>query len=157
MIVDHIENWQHYNLGPVWEQVMTWLTRKLAECPAIEYGSHTIGESVVNVNSIVSKKNEHGKYEAHRKFCDIQIVLEGEEYFYTAPTKGLTLETTFDEERDVGFFAPAPAECTRIHLRPGLFALVFPWDAHMPGMAVNSPAQERKCVVKVPFSALNIS
>jgi YhcH/YjgK/YiaL family protein len=39
-------------------------------------------------------------------------------------------------------------------LRPGGFAVYFPWDVHMPLCAVNEKAKVRKVVVKVPVSLL---
>lgn len=42
----------------------------------------------------------------------------------------------------------------RVTLRPGMFVLAFPWDAHMPAIATGTPAPLRKCVAKIPLEAL---
>ena len=68
------------------------------------------------------------------------------------------LDGPFDDQRDVGFFQPAPAEVSRVTLSPGTFALLFPWDAHLPAIAVDGvPAPLRKCVGKIPFESLRLS
>ena len=56
------------------------------------------------------------------------------------------------------FFSPAPAEVTRVTLAPGTFALLFPWDAHLPAIAPDdAQAPLRKCVGKIPLEALRLS
>ena len=86
------------------------------------------------------------------------MVVEGQEWLFNAATTGLSLDGPFDDQRDVGFFQPAPAEVRRVTLSPGTFALLFPWDAHLPAIAVDGvPAPLRKCVGKIPFESLRLS
>ena len=86
------------------------------------------------------------------------MVVEGQEWLFNAATTGLSLDGPFDDQRDVGFFQPAPAEVSRVTLSPGTFALLFPWDTHLPAIAVDGvPAPLRKCVGKIPFESLRLS
>ena len=38
-------------------------------------------------------------------------------------------------------------------MRPGLFAVFFPQDAHMPGLAVDQPEPVKKMVIKIRWDA----
>lgn len=92
------------------------------------------------MNSLTSRIRSECRYEYHKRFCDVQMVLDGEEWFFNTAATGLIPDGEFDETRDVGFFAPEPPEVSRVTLRPGMFVLAFPWDAHMPAIATGTPA-----------------
>ena len=154
MLVDQISNWQKYGFGPAWEKVMEWLAQQAADHAHLENGKHEVGGCTINVDSLTSRVRSQCRYEYHKRFCDVQMVLEGEEWFFNTAATGLVPSGEFDETRDIGFFAPEPPEATRVTLRPGMFVLVFPWDAHMPAIATGTPAHLRKCVAKIPLEAL---
>lgn len=86
--------------------------------------------------------------EAHRRYYDVQCVVEGEELMEYAPLAGLEEAQPFDEEGDFGLYA-GPACPSRIVLRAGDVAVLAPEDAHKPGCALDGPARVRKIVVKV--------
>ena len=144
MIVDHIGNWRRYGFGPAWEETMRWLENyapggsgSLAD---LTDGTHPLTDGFVSVATLTSRP-------LSGSFCDVQMVVEGQEWLFNAATTGLSLDGPFDDQRDVGFFQPAPAEVSRVTLSPGTFALLFPWDAHLPAIAVDGvPAPLRKCV-----------
>jgi biofilm protein TabA len=52
----------------------------------------------------------------------------------------------YDEEKDI-LFGKGTGEF--VALRPGRFIVLFPQDAHMPGVSVSAPAPVRKAVVKI--------
>ncbi len=93
---------------------------------------------------------EAGKYEVHRAYADIQMVLSGEENIFIAPLDAMQGRLTdFDEEKDIEFFASAsrerPAPADRDH-----WVILFPSDAHNPCMSRGkNPVHIRKVVVKV--------
>ncbi len=86
--------------------------------------------------------------EAHRRYADIQAVIEGEEIIEWLPSAGLEIDSPYVKENDITFYRNAPS-ATRLPMRPGLFAVFYPEDAHTPGCAVSAPATVRKIVVKV--------
>ena len=91
-----------------------------------------------------------GKYEAHRAYADVQVVLSGEEYIFFAPLDALQDRLTdFDEEKDIEFFASASSERAVLADRTH-WVILFPSDAHNPCMSRGeSPVHVRKVVVKV--------
>lgn len=84
--------------------------------------------------------------EAHRKYIDIQCVLSGGETMGVAPLEEMTEEVEARPDNDIWFYRGATDTVT---LLPGRFAVLFPGDAHAPGVAVDAPAPVRKVVVKV--------
>ena len=90
------------------------------------------------------------RFEAHRRFIDIQYILEGEEIIEHAPIEWLPEVTEpYSQERDIMFFRD-PAACSRTLLRAGDFVIYFPADGHKPGcQAGSSPSAVRKVVMKI--------
>lgn len=155
MIVDHIGNWRRYGFGPAWEETMRWLENyapggsgSLAD---LTDGTHPLTDGFVSVATLTSRPLSGSLYECHKRFCDVQMVVEGQEWLFNAATTGLSLDGPFDDQRDVGFFQPAPAEVSRVTLSPGTFALLFPWDAHLPAITVDGvPAPCASAWAKFP-------
>lgn len=162
MIVDHISNWRRYGFGPAWEEVMRWLEQyapgNSCSLETLEDGVHPVAGAFINVATLTSRVRSEYHYEYHKRFCDVQMVLEGREWLYNAAADGLVPAGEFDTQSDVGFFSPDPTEVSRVTLAPGTFALLFPWDAHLPAIAVDGvQAHLRKCVGKIPLEALRLS
>ena len=89
---------------------------------------------------------EDGKVEAHRKYLDMQIMLEGGETVGYADIAGLKESVPYDEEKDIVFFENGgqPVQISR-----GMFYLVLPQDGHMPCRHLNGPGTYRKIVLKI--------
>lgn len=94
-----------------------------------------------------SRPRREGRWEAHRAFWDLQLVLRGEELLGWAPLEDLRASGPFDEAADVVFLE---GDGDFLALRAGRFALLAPTDAHMPCIASNAPAGVRKVVFKIP-------
>jgi biofilm protein TabA len=100
------------------------------------------------VNSYTTKSPEDVPFEAHRKYIDVQILLSGRERIEVARQENLTLLHEYDENIDAMFYAP-PAVSTSILLEPGQFVVLFPHDAHRPGLFVDAPVDVQKLVIKI--------
>lgn len=100
------------------------------------------------VSSYMTKNEEDARYEAHRKYIDIQFVISGREQIGVAPLSGKkeVLEP-YNEENDIEFFTVADGE-NRL-ATPERFFIFFPEDAHRPGLKVNENSEVKKIVVKV--------
>ncbi len=84
--------------------------------------------------------------EAHRKFLDIQYVVKGEETVGWAPLNTLTPAGEFSEEKDVGMYA---GKVEFVRVTAGNCYVVFPEDAHMPGVTLGETAPVHKLVIKL--------
>ena len=94
-------------------------------------------------------------YESHKKYIDLQYVFDGAEYIFSAPTEQLQIKEDLTPERDVIFYKKTSLYLSKTLLSPETFALFFPEDAHMPGVAIGkNQLVVRKAVVKIPVKLL---
>ncbi len=89
-----------------------------------------------------------GKLEAHRRYVDLQTLLEGAEHCgYACLDAGLEVSQPYDPETDCGLHE---GPCDFFRLTSSNFALLWPQDAHMPGRWLDGqPVAVRKVVVKI--------
>lgn len=100
-------------------------------------------------NEYETKPGKEIPYEAHRKFWDLQLVLEGEELIGCAPLETLTETVAYDEAADIAFYKGNGSE---VKLARGVAALLAPWDGHRPGASCgDSPSHVKKIVVKLAW------
>ena len=85
-------------------------------------------------------------FEAHRKYLDIHIMVEGSEGVEIAPPGELT---EFDRVEANDFYAYRGPAHYRLALDPGNFLVVFPNDAHRIKMELERPERVSKVVFKV--------
>jgi len=100
------------------------------------------------ISEYISKNEEIAKFEAHRKYIDIQYVISGKEVMNVAPIATVKeVLTPYDATKDIEFVTVK--EIVSFKANPDKFFIFFPGDAHRPGLkdGVNSPV--RKIVVKV--------
>jgi biofilm protein TabA len=87
--------------------------------------------------------------EAHRRYIDIQMVLEGiDEMGWKPLADCLQPAGDYSAERDIQFFRDAPASW--IAVPSGAFCIFFPEDAHAPLVSTGSI---RKLVLKIALQA----
>ena len=146
MIVDEIKQaGEYFDLGERIQSALRFLMENNLE--ELSPGRHTIEEEHVfaMVESYQTKSMEAGFWEAHIKHLDVQCVLSGEERLGYAPISALSAGP-YDDEKD---FYKLEGSGDFITLRPGMFAILKPQDAHMPGIAIRESHQVKKMVIKV--------
>ncbi len=84
--------------------------------------------------------------EAHKKYIDIQFMVDGEELIGVAPISCNKIETESKPENDVWFY---DCKTEPITLIKNSFMVLYPNDLHCPGVAVSEPLSCLKVVVKV--------
>lgn len=150
MIIDSLENARRYtSVHPRFKAAFDFLRRP--DIDAIALGRVDLdGASLFAlVQEYTTKPIQEGKLEAHRKYIDVQFILEGEELMGYAPFGGQPVSKAFDPEKDIGFYEGAA--CFTL-LRKGMFAILFPQDAHLPGRQADQPQYVKKIVIKVAVS-----
>ncbi len=93
------------------------------------------------------------RFEAHRKYIDIQFVLAGQEALGWVPADRLALTSAYDAAKDVWFGTLPADQATLVRLEAGCLAVLYPEDAHAPKLALGEPAPVRKIVVKVALES----
>lgn len=109
----------------------------------------------MNIETGKTKAVEECRWEAHRRYLDIQYVVSGSENVEWAPL----LLGKVEEDRpddDVYFYAAESlAAGATIHHQAGRFSIFAPEDLHRPLLAPQDPASIRKAVVKVSLKNLH--
>ena len=149
MILERIDNARLYlGLNPGFDKAFEILKDKTLAKK--EDGKYAVdGEKIYyTIQRYTSKPLNEGNLEAHRKYIDIQFLLEGVELLGYAPLKGLTTAEEYNPQKDIAFF-DTPKEITKVKLEPGLFCILFPDDAHLPCRQLNGPSEALKVVIKI--------
>jgi YhcH/YjgK/YiaL family protein len=97
------------------------------------------------VQRYTSKPVHEGRWESHRAYIDLQCVFEGIEQIGYAPLETLAAGS-YDADRDLIWLE---GQGEFVTMGTGRFMLLWPEDAHMPGIAAGSPAAVLKVVVKI--------
>lgn len=89
---------------------------------------------------------EEKKWEAHRRYIDIQLVVKNCEKMGYAPLQQMEQVSDYDQENDLIFYK---GKGSFFIVNPGTFVIFFPHDVHMPGIAVDKPEIIKKIVIKI--------
>ena len=149
MILDHISHAETYaRLGRGFALAMEFLQRKdLMDLPVGNYAVD--GEKVyVMIQEIDLKDWEEGKWESHFRYADIQMPVSGREVIGFGPAESARVLVPCPDGKDVQFLdSPSDRRCT---LDKGEMMILFPQDAHKPGIAPSdSERHVKKAVAKV--------
>ena len=93
---------------------------------------------------------EESFFEAHRRYLDIHIMVEGEERVDVNRPEDLKLT---DAQEGNDFYAYQGESWHSTVLKPGEFLVVFPRDAHRIKVQVDGPKTVSKAVFKVCIDA----
>lgn len=136
-------------LHPLFSEAFGFLRR--SDLHALAPGIHPVrGDSVFAIVEVAEgRTREAARLECHRRYIDIQLVLEGVDEMGWRPLAQCSQPLgDYDEGRDIRFFADAPAAWVATHA--GAFCVFFPEDAHAP---LVSSGPLRKVVMKVAVDA----
>jgi biofilm protein TabA len=148
MICDRLENLHLYcQPGTRLHQGLVFARNAAA---SLADGRHVIdGERIyASVATYETAGREERRFEAHRKYIDAQVLLEGEESIDVSLGQDLSILETYDDNKDVMFLA-APRQFASLPMKPGYFAVFFPHDIHRPGCHLGGKCRVRKIVVKI--------
>jgi YhcH/YjgK/YiaL family protein len=147
MIVDKLKNASQYS----------GLSPRL--CSGLEYLQQTNFSDVTpgryeldgaNLYALVQEYNtkplDQGKVEAHRKYIDIQYMVQGVERMGYGDISDLDVSVPYDDSKDAMFLT---GDCDFFIMRAGTFMVFFPQDGHMPGIIHGGSQPVKKVVVKV--------
>ncbi|MDR1828749.1 MAG: YhcH/YjgK/YiaL family protein [Methylobacteriaceae bacterium] len=114
------------------------------------------GDSIFYIVSEgTTKPAAENRPEAHKRYLDVQFLLEGAEGIGLAIDEGqFAITEDLFADKDIAFYAKENADEFMIVARPGSFTVLYPTDIHRPMCAVGAPGKVRKIVGKVAVSAL---
>ena len=146
MITDNIKNARlYYSVSPRLKKALEFLE---------QVGKEGLKERVEIDGSDVfafpaaytSKKQEDSVWEAHRNYIDVQYIVDGNECIGYEYIENLEVTKEYDEKGDALLLK---GEGTMVKCSPGLFMVLFPEDAHMPGVQDSCACDMKKIIVKV--------
>ena len=149
MIFDSLKNAERYcALHPAFAAAFAFLERATQE--NLPVGRYELDGTALYamIQAYDTNPPENNRFEAHRRYIDIQYIVSGKEAMEVAELSRTTPDGDFSDERDVGFYKDVP-NATRAILTAGEYGIFFPHDVHKPGLFVNAPETVRKIVVKV--------
>lgn len=144
MVIDRIEEQErYYTLHPLMESCFAFL----AEAADLEPGRYELEDGVyATISEFETRPLQSVDLEAHRQYIDLQYCISGGERMSWAYVGELnTLRE--DPEHDSTFYS---GNSTSVSIRPGMFYILFPGDAHRAGCHHEFPKHCKKAVVKIP-------
>lgn len=140
MILDKIENLQRY------DQRLQFIKEILQNKRYVK-GKFDISEpSKFGIGiEYTTKISEEGLWEAHRKYLDIHVILEGEELVEIADISNMT--STKDYEDDYELFSGE--KDFSVNVVPGDFLVLFPNEVHKTGVKITDATAVKKIVFKL--------
>lgn len=148
--VNAIEFAKHYHKNIVlWDKAFAYL--KETNLDNIAPGKYSIDGDNVYATVTVGKTKafEDKNWEAHRKYIDIQYVINGKEKMGVAPSSPAIVLEEYNETNDVALYMIAKNDCKFYIAESGTFFIFFLEDAHQPGIKIEGYDWDKKIVIKV--------
>ncbi len=147
MIKDELINSKtYYGLSDGIKSGLEWLQK--TDLSKIQDGRYEIDGNKIYANVQTYETKEDAKYEAHRKYADIQYMVNGCEYIGVAHYGDCTASIEYDEEKDIEFLDCKNKDVWQI-LKEEEFLILYPQDAHKPSINPDIKRHVKKVVVKV--------
>jgi YhcH/YjgK/YiaL family protein len=113
----------------------------------VEIDGNRVYALVQSYNTRTGKENP--RFEVHRRYIDVQFMLEGFELCGWAPAERMSINVPYDETKDIAFGRVSADDIVLVPFPSGRALVFHPWDAHAPCLAVTEPSPVRKIVVKI--------
>ena len=150
MILSQFSDLHRYDsLNPLFKKAFDWISS--TDFSSLTLGKHEIAGADLfsNVQEYETRPVSESFFEAHRKFIDIQFLIEGSEKIGWASANHLSEIEAYDSESDFHKLSGAAEET--VMLGEKIACILFPEDAHMPCLnaAEGKKAKVRKICMKV--------
>jgi YhcH/YjgK/YiaL family protein len=148
MIIDNINNASlYFNMHPLFKQAFEWLQTN--DLHIIDDGKYELnGEKLFAiVQSYETKVADNEQMEAHKRYIDIQYMIEGEEQMGHCILKDQRPTKEYSAVDDYWLTDASPSFFSK--LDAGNFMIFYPTDLHMPCIQTESKQTVKKVVIKV--------
>jgi YhcH/YjgK/YiaL family protein len=146
LIIDRLDEARRYlPLHPLFARAFETLARP--DIPSLQPGKHLIdGDRLYLVIALdEGVGTERAVLEAHRRYIDIQFVIEGADMVGWRPVKECAqVNQPYDASKDVELYGGKPLSWSQV--AGSGFAVYFPGDAHAP---LGGTGRLRRAIVKV--------
>ncbi len=140
---------QYHANKAYWDKAFAFL--KNNDLNKIAKGKYPIdGENVfASITEDPTKDFDKTNWESHRKYIDVQYVINGEEQIGVYPVSKAIVTKEYDEKKDVANYS---ADGKLYLAKPGIFFIFFPSDAHRPNITPGGNKIDKKIVIKVRYA-----
>lgn len=147
MIIDRTENITKYiELLPGLKAGLAKV-KELGDKPAV--GRYEFDGGFFMIQEGETTPAENGDFEAHRKYIDVQIILDGSEYVIWEDIGRLESSVPYDEAKEREMFKGDVVHTFRIDA--GMTWVAFPQDAHKACKDLGQKSHYLKVVMKLPL------
>ncbi|MBP5286545.1 MAG: YhcH/YjgK/YiaL family protein [Elusimicrobiales bacterium] len=137
------------NLSPRMRKAVDFLLKP--ETASLPDGTYPVdGRKVyAQIQTYMTAEPKKILFEAHKKYLDIQYVVEGQEIINCVNLEDLDIVRPYEEKFDICFGLASPSASIPLRLLPGDMTVFFPEHAHAPKLPLGGPRKVKKIVVKV--------
>ncbi len=137
---------QYYAHRQYWDMAFAYL--KNTDLEKLPKGKYPIdGDNVfASVTTDSTKDFDKTNWESHRKYIDLQYVIQGEEKIGVYPVSKAIVTKAYDDKRDAANYTTDGKLYTAV---PGTFFIFFPSDAHRPNITPGGNKVDKKIVIKI--------
>lgn len=148
MILDRLEHIHRYrSLGENFSKAIDYLVK--TDVFSLPLGEIEIdGRDLYGFTKETLLTHENQRWEAHRLYADIQLILDGAERIAYTPFDNQPVSEAYNAEKDVLFYSESGSglECS---LGRGDFMVFMPGELHRPDCPIEGHPLSRKLVVKI--------
>lgn len=150
MIYDNLKNLDSYRftepgIAQVLEAAKTYTPENFPNARVVLGGDNVF----MNMPAYETHGLEKAVMEAHKKYVDVMVMIEGRETIYVKNTDRLQdVYSPYEEGRDA-LLAHMDEDVIAVDMQPGDFLVLLPQDAHAPGCHAGAPSKVKKIIGKV--------
>ncbi|MBD3350703.1 MAG: DUF386 family protein [Candidatus Lokiarchaeota archaeon] len=152
MIADSLSNMETYPIfsADKFKVAFDWIKQHTDDTPGT--GVHNLDFDVrIIVETYKPVPIGSKDFETHRRYIDIQYLVEGIEWLFWTKPLNLAVTKPYNEKKDIEFFGCADpfdkASCIR--LENDVFVALWPGDWHMPSIAPTLDGEQIETVEAV--------
>lgn len=147
MIKDLLKNSNNYKgISKNLDKGLTWL--ESIDLEKLQDGQYEINNKDIYASIQTYETKDDAKYESHKKYVDIQYIINGSEKIGVTDLSNCNTCTEYNEDKDIEFY-DIKIKDEYFELKTGQFMIFFPNDAHKPSISLNEKSTVKKIVVKV--------
>ena len=145
--IDKVEFAKQYHAHKLWwDKAFAYL--KNTDLASLKTGDHpVVGDDVfARVTEGPLKNIDSSRWEAHKNYADIHLVIKGREKIGMGDLSTAKLVEPYNSTRDISFYEGNGKYYIAV---PGTYFIAFTHQIHRPGLQVDGKETEKKVVIKV--------
>ena len=137
------------DLQSLFKEVFEFLVNTDVE--SLSQGRYYLDNGIyANVDEYTTKSLNEAVYESHKKYIDIQMLIDGNEDIYVKDIDELSNVTKYDLEKDITFYKN-DINAKKYEMKEKECLVLYPQDGHMPCVNENK-TNNKKIVFKIPLA-----